>query len=94
LVARLARLSFDSAEGEALAAFGPVEILATGDVDAEQVRGRIADRREALRAEIERAEGKLVNEGFIRKAPPDVVEAEREKLAGFRAELQELGEQG
>jgi valyl-tRNA synthetase len=94
LVARLARLSFDSAEGEALATFGPVEILSTGEVDAEQVRHRIADRREALRTEIDRAEGKLGNEGFVQKAPAEVVEAEREKLAVYRAELDELGEQG
>ena len=61
-------------------------------MDAGQVRRRIADRREALRAEIERAEGRLGNEGFVRNAPPDVVEAEREKLAGYRAELEELGD--
>src|SRR3954447_14512271 len=36
LVARLARLSFDGAEGEALATFGPVEILPSDQVDAEQ----------------------------------------------------------
>ncbi len=92
LVARLARLSFDGAEGEALATFGRVEILSSEEVDADQVRRRIADRREALRAEIERAEGRLGNQGFVRNAPADVVEAEREKLAAYRAELEELGD--
>jgi valyl-tRNA synthetase len=90
LVARLARLSFDGAEGEALATLGGVEILSSDEVDAEQVRGRIAERREALRAEIERAEGRLGNQGFVRNAPQDVVDAEREKLAAYRAELEEL----
>ena len=90
LVGRLARLSFDSSEGEALATFGSVEILPSGEVDAEQVRRRVSARREALRAEIERAEGKLANEGFVRNAPSEVVEAEREKLAGYREELEEL----
>ncbi len=44
-----------------------------------------------LRSEIERAEGKLANERFVSKAPGDVVEAEREKLERYRAELAELG---
>jgi valyl-tRNA synthetase len=94
LVGRLSRVSFggNGAErgDEPLAAIGPVEILATGEIDAEQVRARIADRRDELRSEVERAERKLANEGFTSKAPPDVVESEREKLAAYRAELEEL----
>ena len=91
LVARLARLSFDGADGETLAGFGAVEILASGDVDAGQVRRRVEERREALRGEIDRAQGRLGNQGFVANAPGDVVEAEREKLAAYRAELEELG---
>jgi valyl-tRNA synthetase len=90
LVGRLARLSFDGAEGEALATFGSVEILPSEDVDAEQVRRRIAERRDALQSEVARAEGKLSNSRFVDKAPPDVVEAERAKLARYQAELEEL----
>ena len=90
LVARLARLSFDGAEGEALASIGPVEILASGEVDAEQARERIAERRGALEAEVARAESKLANAGFVENAPPDVVDSERAKLARYQAELKEL----
>ncbi len=90
LVARLARLSFDGAEGEALASFGQVEILSSEEVDAAQVRRRIAERRETLRGEVERAERKLDNQGFVSNAPAEVVEAEREKLTAYRAELEEL----
>jgi valyl-tRNA synthetase len=90
LVARLARLSFDGAGGEPLAAFGGVEILASEEVDAEQVRRRIEERRRTLRGEVERAERKLANSGFVENAPADVVEAEREKLASYRSELEEL----
>jgi valyl-tRNA synthetase len=91
LVARLARLSFDGAEGETLASFGAVEILASGDVDATQVRRRVTERCETLRSEIGRAEARLANRGFVDNAPHEVVEAEREKLAGYESELEELG---
>jgi valyl-tRNA synthetase len=87
----LARLSFDGAEGETLASFGPVEILASGDVDSTQVRRRVTERCETLRSEIDRAESKLANQGFVANAPPEVVEAERAKLATYEAELEELG---
>ena len=90
LVGRLARLSFDGSEGAALATFGSVEILASEDVDAEQVRHRIAERRDTLQSEVARAEGKLANARFVDKAPADVVEAERAKLARYQAELEEL----
>jgi valyl-tRNA synthetase len=91
LVARLARLSYDGAGGEPLAAFGSLEILASGEVDSEQVRRRVKDRRERLVSEIQRAESRLANQGFVQNAPPDVVEEERGKLAAYRAELEELG---
>ncbi|MET0730518.1 MAG: valine--tRNA ligase, partial [Solirubrobacterales bacterium] len=90
LVPRLARLEFDSSDGEALATIGPVEILASGEVDADRAHERISERRDQLRAEVARAEGKLGNEGFIAKAPQDVVDAERAKLDSYRAELAEL----
>ena len=38
-----------------------------------------------LRAEIERARGKLANKGFTDKAPPQLVQAERDKLERFEA---------
>jgi valyl-tRNA synthetase len=90
LVGRLARLSFDGTAGEPLATFGSIEILASADVDAGQVRRRVEERRSVLRAEVERAERKLANTGFVERAPAEVVAAEREKLAAYRAELEEL----
>ena len=91
LVGRLARFSFVDAEADAVASVGRVEVLPSDEIDADQVRGRIEERRSTLRAEVERGERKLANEGFVAKAPADVVDAEREKLAGYRAELEELG---
>jgi valyl-tRNA synthetase len=45
---------------------------------------------ERLKNEIRRAEGMLANDRFVEKAPADVVEAEREKLARYRRELDAL----
>jgi valyl-tRNA synthetase len=45
---------------------------------------------ERLRKEVERAEKMLANERFVENAAPDVVEAEREKLAKYRRELDVL----
>ena len=45
---------------------------------------------ERLRKEVERAEKMLANERFVKNAAPDVVEAEREKLAKYRRELDVL----
>jgi valyl-tRNA synthetase len=91
LVSRLARISLDGGDGEAVASVGPVEVLESSDVDVEQMRGRIAERRSRIEEEVKRAEGKLANEGFVEGAPAEVVEAEREKLSAYRAELEELG---
>jgi valyl-tRNA synthetase len=53
-----------------------------GDVEAERTR---------MRREIERSERMLANEKFVANAAPDVVDAEREKLEQYRAELDALG---
>ncbi len=76
--------------GEVVTSVGAVEVLASAELDADRVARRVEERCEKLRAEVERGERKLANEGFVAKAPPEVVEAEREKLDGYRAELAEL----
>ena len=53
--------------------------------------GNAAAEIERLLAEIARAEGMLGNERFVERARPEVVEAEREKLARYRRELAALG---
>ena len=91
MVARLAKVEFSDDGGEPMASVGGVELLETEGVDPKAVAARIDERREKLRAEVKRGEGKLGNDGFVAKAPADVVDAEREKLAAYRAELEELG---
>jgi valyl-tRNA synthetase len=93
-LARLARMSFTSDGANPVATVpvpgGAVEILPSDDIDVEGAQRRLAARRAKLEAEIERAERKLGNQGFVDKAPEEVVAAEREKLARLRAELESL----
>jgi valyl-tRNA synthetase len=91
LVGRMSRLRFDGEKGEPIASIGPVEVMSSDEVDAEQVSLRTQERRQSLRAEVERAERKLANDGFVANAPTELVDAEREKLAAYRAELEDLG---
>ncbi|HEX5762719.1 MAG TPA: valine--tRNA ligase [Solirubrobacterales bacterium] len=90
-VGRLARFEFVEDGGDPIAAVGPVKVLASAEVDGEAVSARIEIRREELRSEVARAEGKLGNEKFVARAPAEVVAEEREKLERYRAELAELG---
>jgi len=61
----------------------PERVRSNGDASAEIER---------LRGEIARAETMLANERFVRNAKPEVVEAEREKLARYRRELDAIGD--
>ncbi len=90
-VGRLSRFEFDGVGAEPVASIGPVRVLASDQLDAKAVAARIDGRRRELRSEVERAERKLGNDGFLAKAPTAVVEEERGKLDRYRAELAELG---
>ena len=59
----------------------PDRAKTNGDAEAERAR---------LQKEIARGEGMLANAKFVDNAPPQVVEAEREKLARYRRELDAL----
>jgi valyl-tRNA synthetase len=94
-LARLGRVSLDSeAGGEAVATVpipgGALEILAGDGLDGGAAERKRQERRAKLETEIERAERKLANQGFVDKAPPQVVEAERGKLERLRLELEAL----
>jgi valyl-tRNA synthetase len=89
-VARLARFAFAADGGDPVASIGPVRVLASDQLDAGAVEERLGKRREELRAEVERGERKLGNQGFLAKAPAEVVEEERGKLERYRTELAEL----
>jgi valyl-tRNA synthetase len=96
-VARLAKLSFDEDGRDGAEPVvsvpvpgGAVEILPSDDLDLEGAQRRAQAKRTKIQADIERAERKLGNQGFVAKAPPEVVQGERDKLARLRAELEAL----
>jgi len=55
-----------------------------------KVNGNAAAEVDRLRKEVDRGERMLANEKFVTNAKPEVVEAEREKLARYRRELDAL----
>lgn len=59
-------------------------------VDMQAEIARIKKDLEATELELQRAQSKLENEGFISKAPAQVVEKEREKVESYLATLERL----
>jgi len=69
-----------------------------GLVDLDEERGRLAKELAKAESEVTRAERKLGNAGFVAKASPEVVQAERDKrerwastVATLRAQVELLG---
>jgi valyl-tRNA synthetase len=96
-VGRLSRFSFANAMAGGfgdgtIASVGPVRVLDSAEIDADAIATRLEKRREELRSEVARAEGKLANDKFVARAPADLVEEEKGKLERYRAELEELSE--
>jgi valyl-tRNA synthetase len=60
--------------------------------ERQKANGNVEIERERLSKEIARLETRLANAGFVEKAPPEVVRAEREKLEQYRRELDALGD--
>lgn len=59
-------------------------------VDLEEEIARIKKELTEAQRELQRAESKLSNEGFITKAPAEVVEKEREKVKSYQAQVERL----
>ncbi len=90
-VSRLSRVSLGAPSGEPVAVVEGYGILPSEGLDMQALTDRLNMRRGKLENEAKKIEGKLGNERFVEKAPPEVVAAEREKLERIQAELSELG---
>ncbi|HUT00976.1 MAG TPA: class I tRNA ligase family protein, partial [Phycisphaerae bacterium] len=69
---------------------GDVKLYVLDIIDAEAERARLGKQAETLRKGIRGVEGKLANENFLTKAPANLVQRERERLAKLQAELAAL----
>jgi valyl-tRNA synthetase len=67
-----------------------VQVELLEGVDPAEAAAKLDTARKTLQAEIQRAESKLSNEGFVAKAPEAVVAGERAKLERLREELAAL----
>jgi valyl-tRNA synthetase len=59
-------------------------------IDFEKELARLESEKKNTLGEIERLEKKLSNEGFVAKAPAQVVEGEKAKLAKYRDTLEKI----
>jgi valyl-tRNA synthetase len=89
-IANLARLELSPNGGDPVATIAGVRLLASDELDAVALTQRIKERRAELDNEIARIEIKLANKGFVDKAPAEVIDAEKEKLEGYRREREAL----
>ena len=89
----------DTHEGDGTGAVGAHAVLKNGVEVFIPLEGVIdvARERERLQEEVDRLDGqvvgtraKLSNEGFLKGAPPDIVDRERDKLSSFEEQLNKL----
>jgi valyl-tRNA synthetase len=59
-------------------------------IDMGAERARLEREVEKCKAEIKKVDAKLANESFVAKAPPEVVEEDRERRADFEETLKKL----
>ncbi|MBQ6811197.1 MAG: class I tRNA ligase family protein, partial [Firmicutes bacterium] len=94
-------LTDDAPKGCAAAILGDIRIYLplAGLIDMDKEKARLAKEMEKTEKEIARLSGKLNNQGFLAKAPAEVVEGEKAKLedaekrlAGFKETLAILEE--
>lgn len=61
-------------------------------IDISKEIQRLTKERDTAMAELKRAEGKLNNQGFVAKAPAQLIDAEKEKIAKFTEVLAQIEE--
>jgi valyl-tRNA synthetase len=76
----------------ALTPVGEAYLPMEGLIDIESERIRISKEIEKIKIEVKKCEGKLGNASFVDRAPPEVVEQEKARLADWNAKLIQLSE--
>ncbi len=85
----------DTAPPSATQLVGDMELLVpmAGLIDKQAELKRLGKEIDRLKKEVSRANGKLSNDNFVSKAPPDVINKERAKLQDNQSALATLEEQ-
>ena len=88
-------LKDEEAPPAAAAILGDMKILIplAGNIDVGEETNRISKQITKLEQEVKRCQGKLSNQKFVANAPADLVEKEKQKLAEYQQQHQELSEQ-
>jgi valyl-tRNA synthetase len=86
--------SFEAPKGTpaALTPCGEIYLPLEGLIDVEAERVRLTKEIEKVKIEVTKCEGKLGNASFVDRAPPEVVEQEKARLAEWQAKLAQLGD--
>lgn len=59
-----------------------------GVLDIKDELKRLDKEMDRLKSEVQRAEKKLANQGFVAKAPADVIQAEKDKVVAYQLDLE------
>jgi valyl-tRNA synthetase len=59
-------------------------------IDFAAERARLAKERTRIEGEVQKVEAKLGSEAFVSRAPVEIVEENRERLASWQAEIARL----
>ena len=72
---------------------GQSQLMLKVEIDKEAELARLGKEAERLQGEITKAQAKLNNANFVQKAPPAVVEQEKERVSKFGEQLVQVKEQ-
>ena len=72
---------------------GQSQLMLKVEIDKEAELARLNKELQRLEGEIAKAQGKLNNENFVKKAPPAVVEQEKERVVKFGEQLAQVKDQ-
>jgi valyl-tRNA synthetase len=73
--------------GSTMQVLGNLELYLTGVIDPAKERERLIHKQEKLQKEADKADSRLKNDDFLKRAPADVVETERQKLSKIKTQI-------